>query len=150
MTTSIQFYHLLHTPLARALPKLMEKMLEQQGRAVVMASSERAAQQLADALWTSDPASFLPNGTAKEPHRESHPIYITWKSENPNGADILVVTDGSTPEDLSPYRKLLDMFDGTDPEAVAAARRRWAQYKEAGHALSYIKQQPGGGWKAEA
>lgn len=150
MPTTIQFYHLLHTPLMRALPKLMEKMLEQNGRAVVLTDSPASAQALSDALWANDPASFLPNGTARDAMPEEQPIYITWTPENPNGATVLVVTDGSQPEGVDAYGKVLDMFDGTDPAAVAAARTRWSAYKQAGHTLSYIKQQPGGGWKAEA
>lgn len=149
MTTSVQFYHLLHTPLERALPKLMEKMLETGAKAVVLTDSQSSALALSDALWASDPASFLPHGTAKDAHPESQPIYLTWTQENPNGADILVVTDGSQIEGVANYRKLLDMFDGNDPEAVAKARVRWGAYKDAGFGMSYIKQQPGGGWKAE-
>ena len=147
--TSIQFYHLLHTPLVRALPVLMEKMLERGSRAVVLVESQSAAQALADALWTHDASGFLPNGTAAEASPESQPIYITWKQENPNNADILVVTDGSAIEGVEDFAKLLDMFDGNDPESVARARTRWAAYKTSGHTLHYYKQQPGGGWKAE-
>jgi DNA polymerase-3 subunit chi len=148
--TTIQFYHLLHTPLARALPKLMEKMLEQNSRAVVLTGSQSVAQALADALWAGDPASFLPNGMANEGNKESQPIYITWKAENPNDADVLVITDGSQIDDFEGFRKVLDMFDGANPQEVAKARERWTAYKDAGHDLTYIKQQPSGGWKAEA
>lgn len=147
---SIQFYHLLHTPLPRALPKLMEKMLASGSKAVVLTGSQASASALSDALWSYDPASFLPHGTAAEAHPESQPIYVTWKTENPNGADVLVITDGSQHDAFEGYGKVLDMFDGSDAECVAKARQRWATYKEAGHQLTYIKQQPGGGWKAEA
>jgi DNA polymerase-3 subunit chi len=44
---------------------------------------------------------------------------------------------------------VLDLFDGQDPEAVAAARRRWSAAKAAGHALSYW-QQGDRGWEKKA
>jgi DNA polymerase III subunit chi len=40
----------------------------------------------------------------------------------------------------------LDLFDGNDEAALAAARRRWAAAKAAGHALSYW-QQGARGWE---
>ena len=66
-----------------------------------------------------------------------------------NGADILCILDGSSPDSLPNYSKVLDVFDGSDEAAVASARQRWSTYKEQGHALQYVKQQPGGGWKIE-
>lgn len=147
--TSIQFYHLLHTPLERALPKLMEKILASGARAVVLTASQSAAQKLADALWSYDPNGFLPNGMANEPHPESQPIYLTWKQENPNNAEVLIITDGSQIVENSGFSKLLDMFDGSDEEALNAARARYRAYKTEGKTLRYFKQQPTGGWKEE-
>lgn len=148
--TTIQFYHLLSTTRERAVPKLMEKALAGGSRVLVMAQQERSLKALSDALWTNDPNSFLPHGTSKEPHADQQPILLTLTDENPNGADILCVLDGVSPASLPEYAKVLDVFDGSDETAVTAARQRWAQYKEAGHKLQYVKQQPGGGWKVEA
>lgn len=148
MTTSIQFYHLLHTPLERALPKLVERVLAQNSRALVRTASDAQAEQLCDQLWTHDPNSFLPHGTAKDGHVSEQPVFLTPTRDNPNGSDILIITDGSMAEDAAAFSKVLDMFDGQDENAVAAARVRWAAYKEAGHSIAYNKQQPGGGWAA--
>ena len=41
-------------------------------------------------------------------------------------------------------RRVLDLFDGNDESSLAAARRRWAAAKAAGHALSYWQQGPRG------
>ncbi|MEK9645835.1 MAG: DNA polymerase III subunit chi, partial [Alphaproteobacteria bacterium] len=92
--TDISFYHLVHTPLERALPKLMEKVLESGARAVVRTGSSERAEAVSGALWTFDPASFLPHGTARDGSPEEQPIWITPDDENPNGANILVLTDG--------------------------------------------------------
>ena len=47
------------------------------------------------------------------------------------------------------FDRVLDLFDGADEAAVAAARRRWATAKAAGHALSYW-QQGQRGWEKKA
>lgn len=149
MATTIQFYHLLSTSRARAVPKLMEKMLSSGQRAVLLLGSDAELKAMSDALWANDPASFLPHGTARDGHTSEQPIYLSLTDENPNGAQILCVLDGSLPASVTNYSKLLDVFDGNSEAETAAARTRWAHYKAAGFALQYIKQQPGGGWKVE-
>ena len=148
--TVIQFYHLRSTTRERAVPKLMEKALASGSRVVMMAESEGTLRSMSDALWTNDADSFLPHGSAREAHPDEQPIILTLADENPNKADILCVLDGVSPPSLPTYAKVLDVFDGSDDAAVKAARARWAQYKEAGHKLQYVQQQPGGGWKVEA
>ncbi len=148
--TKIQFYHLLSTSLERAIPKLMEKALEGKSRVVMLASDEKTLKRVSDAMWNSDPNSFLPHGTAKDAHASEQPIYLSLVDENPNQADVLVVLDGSVPTSFHSYAKVLDVFDGNDDAQVASARERWTKYKEQGAALQYVKQQPGGGWKIEA
>lgn len=148
--TTIQFYHLRSTSWERAVPKLMEKALAGGSRVLVMANQEASLKALSEALWVNDPNSFLPHGTTREPHADQQPIILTLADENPNRADILCVLDGASPASLPEYAKVLDVFDGSDETAVAAARERWTRYKEQGHILQYVKQQQGGGWKIEA
>lgn len=147
--TTIQFYHLLSTTRERAVPKLMEKALHAGSRVVMLAAVPTSLKTMSDALWTNDPASFIPHGLAKEAHAEEQPIVLTTTEENPNHADILCVLDGLSPASFSDYKKVLDVFDGSDETQVEAARTRWSAYKTQGHALQYVKQQPGGSWKIE-
>ncbi len=147
--TTIQFYHLLSTPQLRAVPKLMEKVLASGARVVMLVSSDAALKEMSNALWSNDPSSFLPHGSARDGHASAQPIYLALADENPNGADVLCVLDGSLPPSAASYSKLLDVFDGADESEVAAARERWVHYKSQGFALQYVKQQKGGGWKVE-
>lgn len=149
MATTIQFYHLLSTSRERAVPKLMEKVLGSGAKAVMLASDEAMLKRMSDALWSSDPAGFLPHGGTKDGHASEQPIYLSTMDENPNGAEILCVLDGSLPASVTNYSKLLDVFDGTNEAEVSGARSRWMHYKNLGLALQYVKQQPGGGWKVE-
>jgi DNA polymerase III subunit chi len=149
MTTVIQFYHLLSTSPERAVPKLMEKVLSSGSRAVMIANSDSMLKTMSDALWSNNPSGFLPHGSARDGHASEQPIYLSLVDENPNGADILCILDGSSPASIPTYSKVLDVFDGVNDDAVAAARTRWAHYKAQGFALQYVKQQPSGSWKVE-
>jgi DNA polymerase-3 subunit chi len=142
----IGFYHLLVTPLDRALPRLLERARAQGYRIVVRAASAERTEHLRALLWTYDEASFLAHGSARDGNPASHPIWLTDRAENPNDATMLVLVDGVDAEDVAAFQRCCDMFDGSDPEAVEAARRRWRQAKDAGHALTYW-QQTEKGWE---
>ncbi len=145
--TEVGFYHLLTTPLEKALPGLLVKALDGGMRAVVLAGSDERVEALCAALWTFDPASFLPHGAAGDGSPDQQPIYLTTVEENPNRADLLVITDGIEPAYLDSFERCVDMFDGNDPEAVTAARARWRRLRETGHTLAYWRQSPQGGWE---
>ena len=145
--TDIGFYHLTRSPLERALPKLLEKVLESGARAVVMAGSEERVDALNALLWTYESASFLPHGATQDGDAPDQPIWLTTTDENPNGAGILVLTDGATSSRVGEFDRCLELFDGRDDAAVGAARDRWRAYGDAGHTLTYWQQNDRGGWE---
>ncbi|HVH78937.1 MAG TPA: DNA polymerase III subunit chi [Stellaceae bacterium] len=142
----IGFYHLLTTPLERALPRLLERALGQGHRIVVQTGSPERVEHLNALLWTYDEASFLPHGSTRDGNAATQPIWLTHQSENPNGATILFLVDGVEADDLAGYARCIDMFDGNNEEAVVAARGRWRAASAAGHALTYW-QQTERGWE---
>jgi DNA polymerase III subunit chi len=147
--TEVRFYHLRTTALERALPQLLEKILGRGDRAVVMASSPERIEALDTALWTYDDRSFLPHGSARDGFAEDQPVWLTTDPENPNGAKVLVLTDGAA-ADVGGWSLVVDIFDGGSDEAVVAARSRWKALKEAGHDLTYWKQDDQGRWEKAA
>ncbi|GGG21719.1 DNA polymerase III subunit chi [Caldovatus sediminis] len=148
--TEIGFYHLTRTTLEQALPRLLGRVLAAGGRAVVLCGEEERLRALDAALWLSADPDWLPHGTRATGHAELQPIWLTTEDEPaPNGARFLFLVDGAESARLGEYDRVLDLFDGTDGAAVAAARRRWAAAKAAGHALTYWQQGPGG-WTKKA
>lgn len=145
--TQIGFYHLLGMPLDQALPRLLEKALAAGHKVVVMAGSHERVEHLADRLWTYDPDSWLPHGSAADGEAELQPVWLTEADENPNGAGVLVLCDGMVSDKVADYARVLDLFDGNDDAAVAAARERWKTWKAAGHQLIYYQQTERGGWE---
>lgn len=145
----VGFYHLLSTPLERALPKLLERARAQGYPIVVRAGSAERVAQLDSILWTYEEASFLPHGTARDGAAAAHPICLTERDDNPNQATMLVLIDGLEAADLSAFARSADIFDGNDESAVEAARGRWRRAREAGHNLTYW-QQTETGWERRA
>jgi DNA polymerase-3 subunit chi len=146
----IAFYHLMRMPLDQALPKLLGRVLSTSGRALVLCGSEERVAALDTALWVCPDPDWLPHGTKASGHPTMQPIWLTTEDVPAvNGARFLVLVDGADSSHLAEYDRVLDLFDGQDPEAVAAARRRWSAAKAAGHALSYW-QQGDRGWEKKA
>ena len=142
----IGFYHLVELPLEQALPRLLEKVAAAGHRVVIMAGSAERVGFLDGLLWTWHSDSWLPHGTARDGDAELQPIWLTAGEDNPNQADVLVLTDGVTPASLDGYSRILTMFDGRDDAAVETARELWRRWKADGLELTYYQQTERGGW----
>jgi DNA polymerase III subunit chi len=146
--TEMLFYHLQHQPLERVLPTLLEKSLERGWRVVVQAASEERVEALDAHLWTFRDDSFLPHGTWREAEALAQPVLLTVNADNPNDAAVRFLIDGATvPEDAEAYQRIVLIFDGEDPDAVAAARDRWREAKAKGFDVTYWQTDDAGRWQ---
>lgn len=146
----VWFYHLDRWPLDRALPALLEKSVQRGWRAVVQAASPERVDALDQSLWTYDEASFLPHGTMRDGDAALQPIVLTTGTENPNGAAIRFMVDGTEAAgalDAGPYERVVLMFDGNDADEREGARRQWSALKKAGHGVAYWQQNEEGRWE---
>lgn len=148
--TEVAFYHLTSSSLEQALPKLLEKTLEAGKRALVRVGSAQRAEFLNGALWSYDPASWLPHGSAKDGAGADQPVWLTEGEDNPGEAGFLFLTDGVECADMSAFERCFELFDGTNSEAVDAARAHWKTYKDQGLELTYWQQTDSGGWTKKA
>ncbi len=148
--TDIAFYHLVRRGVDETLPALLEKVWDRGLRAVVLAGSPERVEALDSLLWTYRRESFLPHGARRDGHLAEQPIYLADAEENPNGAGVLVTLDGASPEFVAGFSRCLDLFDGNDPAALAAARQRWKAAKAAGHKLTYWQQSESGQWEEKS
>lgn len=145
--TDVRFYHMLQKRLEQALPEIVAKALERQHRVVIKAGSRERLETLDTSLWTQDPASFLPHGLVKDGFEKEQPVWLTTEDENPNGADVLILTDGAVSDITDSFTLCCEMFDGNDEEAVNAARAKWKVYKEKGYTATYFQQDDNGKWQ---
>ncbi|MCX7338862.1 MAG: DNA polymerase III subunit chi [Alphaproteobacteria bacterium] len=146
----VSFYELTTTSVEKMLPKLLEKVYSSQQRAVVLLDSEERLGVVNAALWTYSTLAFLPHGSIKEDAatRSRQPIWLTTTLENPNQADVLVVTTGGLIEEPDAFKKCLDVFEGTLDENKTRAQQRQSHYKAAGIPCVYWRQNSTGGWDA--
>lgn len=148
--TEIAFYHLQHAPLEAVLPKLLEKTLEADKRALVLASSEQRVEHLSAVLWSYDPSSWLPHGSRKDGNPTRQPIWLSCEDDNVNGAVFLFLTDATSSRRLGEFERCFYIFDGADPNQLTRAREAWKGALGAGHSLTYWQQDTNGRWRKKA
>jgi DNA polymerase III subunit chi len=146
--TEMLFYHLQRQPLERVLPTLIERSLERGWRVIVQAASEERVDALDSHLWTFRDDSFLPHGTWREVDTAEQPVLLTVHDDNPNRAAVRFLVDGApVPADADAYQRIVLIFDGEDPEAVAVARERWSEGRAKGFEVTYWQTDEHGRWQ---
>jgi DNA polymerase III subunit chi len=149
--TELLFYHLQRQPLEKVLPTLIEKSLERGWRVVVQAASDERVDALDAHLWIYRDDAFLPHGTDREANAAAQPVLLTTRDDNPNGANVRFLIEGAgVPADADGYERIVLLFDGEDPDAVAAARERWTQARAQGLAATYWQADEQGRWQRKA
>ena len=144
--TDIRFYHMERQGLEQVLPALLVKALEQGKRVVVKTRDENETERLNEYLWTYNPDSFLPHGTKRDGHPAQQPVWLTSVDENPNAADVLILTQGAQSPVVADFALCCELLDGHDQDSVTGARTRWKTYKDSGHSVTYW-QQGAKGWE---
>jgi DNA polymerase III subunit chi len=149
--TEMRFYHLQRQPLELVLSNLLERSIERNWRVVVQAPSEERLDALDAHLWAFRDESFLPHGTWREPDPTEQPILLTIHGDNPNRGTVRFLIDGApVPSDAHTYERIVLVFDGEDPDAVAAARERWSEAKAQGFTVTYWQADGAGRWRQKA
>jgi DNA polymerase-3 subunit chi len=149
--TEILFYQLNGQKLEQVLPPLIARSLERGWRVAVQASSDERVEALDAHLWTWRDDAFLPHGTWREAEAAEQPVLLTVTADNPNGAVVRFLVDGAAiPAEAAAYQRLVLLFDGDDPEALEAARLRWASAKNEGFEVTYWRTDENGRWQRQA
>lgn len=148
--TEFGFYHLTRSGLEQALPRLLEKAHGAGKRVVLRCRDAERLDQLDRLLWTYRNDSFLPHGSAADGHGERQPIWLTTGMDRPNDAQVLIIVDGAEAGDAALFDRVLELFDGRDAEAVAAARERWRWAEGQGMSRVYWQETERGGWQRAA
>ncbi|HMN36659.1 MAG TPA: DNA polymerase III subunit chi [Hyphomicrobium sp.] len=143
----VLFYHLERQSLEDVLPSLLTRTLERGWRAVVQAGSQERLDALDQALWTYNEDSFLPHGQGRVGHAQEQPVFLTTGPETPNGAGVRFLVDGAIADTFDGFVRVVYLFDGGDPEALAIARSQWTAARQAGCAVTYWQQTEDGRWE---
>ena len=146
--TEVLFYHLQDVSLESVLPPLLEKSIERGWRVVVQSTSEERADALDAHLWTYRDDSFLPHATWRVADAADQPILLMVEEGNPNRASVRFLVDNAAlPADSEGYERMVLVFNGDDPDALAAARAAWKDSRSRGFDVTYWQPDERGRWQ---
>lgn len=148
----IDFLNTDGRPLEQALGRRLEADMAEAAdptapQAIVLCADVERSAALSAGLWTFDPASFLPHGTAGDGQPDDHPIWVDV-AEPGDARACVVVVDDAEPADWDRYAKRAYLFDARDPTARDAGRARWRALADAGRTLAYWSFD-GASWRLE-
>ena len=134
----VDFYQLAGTPPEQVIASIAEKVLDLDGRLLVVAEDEAFLARLDRLLWDQGPASFVPHGLAGGPDDSRQPILLSTSPDAPNQARNMLIADGGWREAALTYDRSFYLFDDATLEAARLAwkllagrdgieRRYWAR-----------------------
>src|SRR3569833_2363092 len=134
----VDFYQLAGTAPEQVIASLAEKILERDGRLLIVASDEAQLARLDRMLWDLEPTGFLPHGVAGGSNDARQPILLSTTPDAPNVARNILIADGEWRDAALAYDRAFYLFDDATLEGARLAwkllagregieRRNWAQ-----------------------
>ena len=142
----VDFYRLTRDPVERVLPALATRILGAGDRLLVVAAPAMQRQAIDEALWTLQPASFLPHGAAGSPDEAIEPILIagTLGPTPANGARLVALADGEWRDEALGFDRTFLLFDNSRIDDARATWRTLAARDDVDN--RFWKQDENGRW----
>ena len=118
----VDFYQLAGTPAEQVIATLAEKILDGDGRLLIVAEDEAQLARLDRILWDQGSASFLPHGVAGGADDARQPILLSSSPDAPNQARNMLIADGQWREAALTYDRSFYLFDS---DTLEGARLAW-------------------------
>lgn len=124
----------LHKPeMAKYLCELADEFQQAGLRVLITVKDDNQGVTLDRFLWTWKKGSFIPhafdNGAVD---CTEEPVVIGTQERNPNGARALIAGRPCSLQFVRQFERVIDFAEVYQEDLAAAARRRFAQYREAG------------------
>ena len=118
----VDFYQLVAIPAEQVIATLAEKVLETDGRLLIVAEDEAQLARLDRMLWNQGAVSFLPHGIAGGADDARQPILLSSSPDAPNQARNMLIADGQWREAALTYDRSFYLFD---EDTLEGARLAW-------------------------
>ena len=134
----VDFYQLAGTPAEQVIASIAEKVLDGEGRLLIVAEDEGILARLDRLLWDQAATSFLPHGLSGGSDDARQPILLSTSPDAPNQARNMLIADGIWRDAALSYDRSFYLFDESNVEDARLAwkllsgregveRRYWAR-----------------------
>ncbi|MEO7654153.1 MAG: DNA polymerase III subunit chi [Sphingomicrobium sp.] len=133
----VDFYQLGGLSPDKVIAAIAGKVIEEDGRLLIVGEDEAALARLDRLLWSEDSASFLPHGMAGGADDARQRVLLSTSEDSPNGARNMLIADGAWRDSALTYDRAFFLFGDGELEAARLAwkllsgregveRRYWA------------------------
>lgn len=122
MAVLVDFYQLGAAAPEQVIALLAGKVLEADGRLLIVAEDESWLARLDRLLWSGDPIGFLPHGISGGVDDARQPILLSTSEDSPNQARNMLIADGQWRDSALTYDRAFFLFGDAD---IEAARLAW-------------------------
>jgi DNA polymerase-3 subunit chi len=118
----VDFYQLANIAAEQVIASLAEKVIDNDGRLLVVAEDEAWLVRLDRILWDQGASSFLPHGIAGGTDDSRQPILLSTSPDAPNLARNMLIADGKWRDAALSYDRSFYLFDN---DSLEGARLAW-------------------------
>ena len=118
----VDFYQLAGTSVEQVIATLAEKVVEAEGRLLIVAADEAQLSRLDRILWDQGASSFLPHAAAGGADDARQPVLLSTSPDAPNQARNLLIADGTWREAALTFDRSFYLFD---TDSLEGARLAW-------------------------
>ena len=140
----VDFYQLSEGTPESVVPLLARATLQAGERLLVVAADAALRNRIDAALWDQQPEAFLAHGHAGEEHAARQPILLSETCAADNGANFLLLADGSWREAALGFERVMLVFGS---ETLEATRAAWRALDGIEGAERRFWKQDGGRWR---
>ena len=151
MSQQFDFYHLTNDDFASPSILIAEKVLVSSAKLLILAPENKLS-DLSVRLWSDKTDSFLAHGVDTDDVSDFATIWLSSSTEkNPISADHIILTSGLSIDDVSSFKRVFNLFDGSSQTATEKARNQWRAWSSnPEHLCRYFTQTESGGWQYTA
>jgi DNA polymerase-3 subunit chi len=137
----VDFYQLTRDPAEKILALIAQRILDDDGRLLIVSDDEAQLDAISYALWTAKADSFLAHAKAGEGEDALQPILLSHEVEAANEARFVAIADGNWRPIEKEFDRIFYLFP---PSHTDNARAAWRSLSD-GVERRYWKQD-GGKW----
>ena len=151
MLNQIDFYHLKNDNFVTPAISIAQKVLVNSAKLLILAPENKLS-DLSVRLWSDKTDSFLAHGIDNDDVSDFATIWLSSSTKkNPISADHIILTSGLSIDDISSFKRVFNLFDGSSQTATEQARNQWRTWSSnREHLCRYFTQTDSGGWQYTA
>lgn len=139
----VDFYQLTRDPADKVLPPIAQRVLDGNGRLLVVSGDAEQLDEISAALWSWKADSFLAHAKAGENDDALQPILLSSEPIAANQAKFVALADGKWRDEALDFERVFFLFP---PDHLVGARQAWRALGERDDVDRRFWKQESGKW----